>query len=109
MCWLESRIFHGKVIIILANPFNLSQNTKNFWLSRMDDDLTVKNSALQPAHCIHLRLPDEDWIQPTEKGQYKFCRGGGGGGGSDRQTDTHTYNATLVKIWPKEEANYKFV
>ena len=28
----------------------------------MDGDLTVKNYALQPTHCIHWRLPDEVWI-----------------------------------------------
>ena len=36
--------------------------TLSYWLSRMDDDITMTNSALQPAHCIHQRLLDEGWI-----------------------------------------------
>ena len=38
------------------------------WIIRMDDDLTLKNSALQPAHSINWRLPDEDWIPAYWKG-----------------------------------------
>ena len=86
MCWPGSRVFSVKVFdhpaepgalcllrrvdglvemagpIFSTNIFNLSLETKNSWLGRMDETLTAKNSALQPEHCIHWRLPDEGWI-----------------------------------------------
>ena len=44
------------------NPFNLSQRTKNLWLSRMDEDLTTRNSSSLPSHCIHWSLTTQDRI-----------------------------------------------
>ena len=35
-----------------TNSFNLSQETKSPWLSRMNENLTTKTSAPRPAHCI---------------------------------------------------------
>ena len=35
---------------------NSLQETKNPWLSRMDEDLTIRNSGLRPANCILWRL-----------------------------------------------------
>ena len=32
------------------------------WLVRIDEDLTVRNSGLRPAHYIHWRLATLDWI-----------------------------------------------
>ena len=37
------------VLIVSANPFNLSLKTKNFWLSRIDEDIK--------AHCICIAPP----------------------------------------------------
>ena len=48
-------------------PFNLSENTKNSWLNGINDDLTVKNSALQPVHCIHWRVEIGAGYRSTER------------------------------------------
>ena len=49
---LPSLAWPGVLCLLRLPPFNSSLETKNHWLGRMDDDLTVRNFC-SPASTLH--------------------------------------------------------